>query len=94
MPCECCNTAREFPGYRRFDPACLWCGARYIRWLSRWVPDPAALKERRQKVLADWMQYGHAEADLRALAKAGDCFAPTGQEDATESEPRKSTKRR
>lgn len=94
MPCECCNTAQEFPGYRRFDPACLWCGARYIRCLAQWVFEPGAIKARRQKVLADWMQYGHAEAELRAWAKRSDCFAPTGPAEASESEPRKSTKRR
>jgi hypothetical protein len=94
MTCDCCKTAREFPGYRRFDPACLWCGGRYIRWLPRWVADPTQLKERRQKVLADWMQYGHAEADLRSCAKSTECFAPDGPEPVLESERPTKTKRR
>lgn len=93
MPCDCCQTAREFPGYRRFDPACLWCGARYIRLVGSLPISREQATQRRQHVLRDWMQYGHAESDLRAWAKRADCFEP-GPECSSESEPWKPTKPR
>lgn len=94
MTCECCTAAKESPDHRWFDPACLWCGARYIRRMSRFASDPVEVKERRQMVLADWMRYGHAEADLRAWAKVPECFAPDGPAPASESERPSKTKRR
>ena len=94
MKCECCTNAKQSPDHRQFDPACLFCGARLIRRLSQFGLDRAALSERRRRVLADWMAYGHAESELRAWAKSPDCFAPDGPEEKSESEPRSKTKRR
>ena len=78
MTCPCCNDALEWPGTvaaRTYTPACLWCGARYIRLLpkqggidGRPLTNPEVVEWRR-KVLADWIAHGHPEAELRALAK-------------------------
>ena len=93
MPCDCCQVAKEFPQYRWYDPACMWCGARLLRNLGQRPISREEVTQRRQRVLSDWMQYGHAESDLRAWAKRADCFDP-GPECSSESEPRKTTKRR
>lgn len=68
--CEDCQRARsDLAGYRRFDPACLTCGARYLWHLQR---SPGTREERTarlRRTLADWMALGHAEERLRELAK-------------------------
>ncbi len=80
--CECCTTARACDGYYRvFDPACLWCGARYFQLLRSWpaikVASRAETKEERQAwrstVLATWKAQGHDMAKVLALAAAKDC---------------------
>lgn len=77
-----------------YDPACLWCGARLIRKLGAMSRPRAEITARRTNVLADWMALGHEEAELRRLAKLPACFAPNGPGKPTESERRKSAKRR
>jgi transposase-like protein len=68
--CEDCRRARnDLAGYRRFDPACLECGARYLWQVQR---SPGTKEERvawLRKILADWMEFGHPEQRLRELAK-------------------------
>lgn len=97
MACQCCAAARETKGaHRFFSPNCLWCGARLIKALGGL---PIAVSEcvaRRRAVLADWMAYGHAEQELRALAKApGIPLEPeAGPAVATESARPTKTKRR
>lgn len=70
LNCEDCRRASaDVTGYRRFDPACLVCGARYLWHLQR---SPGTKEERvanLRRVLADWMAYGHPEQQLRELAK-------------------------
>ena len=74
--CDCCNAAKEAPAHAWFDPACLHCGARLIQRLGK-LPRPRdEITARRRKVLADWVAYGHAEADLRELAKGALALAP------------------
>ncbi len=75
-PCDDCNATREAPAHRLFNPACLHCGARLIQQLGK-LPRPRdEITARRRKVLADWVAYGHAEADLRELAKGALALAP------------------
>jgi hypothetical protein len=66
---DCLRASVDVAGYRRFDPACLVCGARYL-WVLQRLP---GTKEERvanlRRVLADWMAYGHPEQLLRDLAK-------------------------
>lgn len=70
MSCECCDASRETSGlWPHFTPACLWCGARLIQRIGR-MPIPAiAARPRQRAVLDDWVAYGHADAELRRLAK-------------------------
>ena len=53
-----------------FDPACLYCGARYIQMLGMKIFDlhTATVKERREKVMTDWASYGHDRALIRELS--------------------------
>lgn len=70
MPCDCCNTARSFPEYRMFDPACLYCGARYIQFLGMGVFElpSTTVKALREKVLNDWEAHGHERVEIREIA--------------------------
>ena len=61
--------AQNYPGHRMYDPACLHCGARLIRVLGTLPIAVSECQARRRSVLADWMAMGHAEKDLRELAK-------------------------
>jgi hypothetical protein len=80
MACDDCTQARMAPAHARYDPRCLWCGARYARAV-RTRPDlifPAQVDGqemgRRQwfeHVLATWEKAGHDPQQLRELA-AGD----------------------
>jgi hypothetical protein len=64
MACQDC--AQDL---NRYDPACLTCGGRYLRDIKRLrIPEDKKVDWLRE-ALADWMTYGHAESDLRALAK-------------------------
>jgi hypothetical protein len=74
--CADCEAAREAPGYRLFSPLCAFCGGRLIRQIGKLQRPREELTERRKRVLADWVAYGHSETDLRALAKSGPAFPP------------------
>lgn len=94
MTCTNCETAREFPDYRMFNPACLHCGARLIQLLGRMPIGNADCTARRRQVLVDWMARGHSEADLRRLAKGPLALSPTGQVKPTASAPHTPSKPR
>lgn len=102
MACDCCQRARECRDqgfqYRFFSPTCLWCGARLIQAIGRLPIARDSSVSRRRAVLDDWMQYGHAEQELRELAKASDLpLEPppsTGSAASGEPERPKRTKRR
>ena len=79
MNCPCCNDAKEWPGTvaaRTYTPACLWCGARYIRLTpghgrntdGRPLTRNEATTEMR-RILADWVAHGHSEMEIRRLVK-------------------------
>ena len=69
------------------DPLCLYCGARLIQRIGRYRIPVSESVERRRTVLADWMAYGHDEAQLRQLAKG-----PVPQEPAREESPTRKSK--
>lgn len=85
MTCTNCETARTFPEYRMFDPACLHCGARLIQLLGRLPIGASECTARRRNELAIWLHHGHQEADLRSLAKGPIPLAPGGQDPSLES---------
>lgn len=60
-PCELCKHDRN-----QFCPSCLTCGGRYLRAIQR---HPKRSPEWLRKALADWVEHGHPEAELRRLAK-------------------------
>lgn len=92
MQCKCCNTAREFPGYRLFDPACLHCGARYIQAIGACAIAKSEAQKWKTKVLNDWLRHGHPETALRALAASmAPSLTPVG---TGESEPPSKGKQR
>jgi hypothetical protein len=51
-----------------FDTACLHCGARLIQRLGFMRLHPDQVRSRRRAVLVAWVEYGHSEAEIRALA--------------------------
>lgn len=77
IPCDCCNTFRQFGELTRnqYDPACRWCGARYFRSLQGWPRLEGETKEKRrawqQQVLDTWAAQGHDRAELRTMAMEG-----------------------
>ena len=76
MKCNNCHIAKNFPAYRFFNPACLYCGARLIQRLGEYRITTQECVQRRRVVLADWMAHGHPEVQLRALAKGPLPIAP------------------
>lgn len=75
MTCTNCQTVRDHfandpPQHKFYATSCTHCGARLIQVIQRRLSLPAdAKRERCRWVLSTWMQYGHGEAELRALAK-------------------------
>lgn len=76
MPCECCERARKFSGFNRFSPNCLHCGARIIQHLGTLQIGRTECSDRRRSALADWLAWGHSEAEIRRLAKGPLAIAP------------------
>lgn len=76
MQCECCERARKFSGYRLFSPACLHCGARIIQHLGQMLIPQSECTQRRRAALADWLAWGHSEAEIRRLVKGPLAVAP------------------
>lgn len=74
--CPNCKTAKDFPAYRLFSPACMYCGARLIQSLSRLTISASECKARRQAVLADWVAHGHSEQAIRSLVAGPLCIGP------------------
>ncbi len=79
--CSDCEAARLGPTYRRYDPRCLYCGARYFQSLRTFPTIQVKVdvsttrdetKEERKawmsKVLDTWAKYGHDRTQLRDLA--------------------------
>lgn len=77
MECDDCLEAERHGRSRLYSPACLHCGGRYLRAIQRlWIPE-ADKRAWLRKALADWMQHGHGEQELRELAAPKKTPAPT-----------------
>lgn len=72
MTCETCNEARPSPAtYPMFAEGCLFCSARRIQYVQRTLRLPPAKKvERCRTALAQAMELGLPEQEIRAMAKA------------------------
>ena len=90
MTCPDCKIARSFDMYRMYNTACIYCGARLIQNLARLPIAISVCSEMRKKVLADWVEFGHSEAEIRALVKGPLAIGP---EKKSESAHRTTTKR-
>ena len=69
--CHCCNDAREAPQHHRFfAEGCLHCAARRIQFIQRCLNlAPDAIRTRCRTALAQAMELGLPEAEIRAMAK-------------------------
>lgn len=71
MTCHCCNDARPDPAnYRLFADGCLHCAARRIQYIQRRLPlVPSTKAERCRSALAQALELGLPEAEIRSMAK-------------------------
>ena len=69
--CECCNEAQDDPAsHRFFADGCLYCAARRIQYIQRRLNlAPEATRTRCRTALAQAMELGLPEAQIRAMAK-------------------------
>lgn len=69
--CECCNEARSAPeSYRMFADYCLYCAARRIQYIQRRLNlAPEATRTRCRTALAQVMELGLPEQEIRRMAK-------------------------
>ena len=69
--CHCCNAARPDPAsYRFFAEGCLHCAARRIQYLQRTLRlAPSVTRNRCRAALAQAMELGLPEQEIRAMAK-------------------------
>ena len=69
--CNCCNDARPDPAsYRLFAERCLHCAARRIQFIQRSLNlAPDAIRTRCRTALAQAMELGLPEQEIRAMAK-------------------------
>lgn len=69
--CHCCNAAREAPQQHRFfAEGCLHCAARRIQFIQRRLNlAPDDKRTRCRTALAQAMELGLPEAEIRAMAK-------------------------
>lgn len=69
--CTCCNDARPEPqSFRFFAEGCLHCAARRIQFLQRTLRlAPSVTRDRCRAALADAMELGLPEQEIRAMAK-------------------------
>lgn len=80
--CECCNDARPDPAaYRLFADGCLHCAARRIQYIQRRLPlAPSQKAERCRSALAQALELGLPEAEIRSMAKLAEWqLAPVKQ---------------
>ncbi len=71
MPCHDCMADRICTGHHRtYNPGCLYCGARILQRIPKFCGTTAEASQRRKAALVTWMALGHAEKELRELARA------------------------
>ena len=69
--CTCCNEARPDPAScRMFADYCLHCAARRIQYIQRTLRlGPTETRDRCRTALAQAMELGLPEQEIRAMAK-------------------------
>ncbi len=78
-PCPCCAVARDMPDYNMFNSlACVYCGARQIKRISRYQIAQSEATRRMREVLASMLAppFLHNEAQVRGLVKTGPWIEP------------------
>lgn len=77
MTCKPCQTSREGPTHAFHSLGCVFCGARSIQRIQRFQIPQEQKVARCRSALAAWVAQGHAETEIRRLAKAVDlCTEP------------------
>lgn len=79
--CAACNEARTAPAaFRQFAEGCTFCASRRIQYLQRTLKlSPDDTRSRCRKALAQALEQGLNEAEIRAAAKeAAWALAPEG----------------
>ena len=92
MTCRCCNDARPDPAsYRFFAEGCLHCAARRIQYLQRVLQlGTVATQARCRAALAQALERGLSEAEIRRMAKLKEWQVAPDQ--APEPTPKPKTK--
>lgn len=84
MPCQPCQASRGAPTHASHSLGCVYCGARSIQKIQRYPLQQAEIVARCRRVLALWVAQGHAEAEIRRLAKGSSlCLEPMDSQTAT-----------
>ncbi|WP_341918654.1 hypothetical protein [Polaromonas sp. YR568] len=81
--CPDCQAAKLTNGlWNTFNsPQCPYCTARLIQRIGKLrTPTSDAITARRRVVLADAVAWGHAEEQIRKLAKGPLCYQPEVRE--------------
>ena len=76
MRCDECQSVSEAPLWNRYDPSCIYCGARLLKRLGELNIPKDQIQKRRTKVLTDWVKWGHNESQIRTLVKSGPWLEP------------------
>ena len=77
MICKPCQASREGPTHAFHSLGCVFCGARSIQRIQRFQIPQEQKVARCRAALDRWVARGHAEAEIRRLAKAVDlCTEP------------------
>lgn len=76
MTCSECQSITVAPKWNRYDPNCVYCGARLLRQLGTLDIPKEMIQKRRTKVLTDWVKQGHNESLIRNLLKSGPWIDP------------------
>ena len=86
MKCTDCQASTETNGlWTQYNaPKCLYCTARLIKAIARLAtPSKAEIVVRQRAQLADAIDYGHSETNIRARVKAGPYTQPLDLVEAT-----------
>ena len=70
MICLHCQASQAEPTYSFYTPACLYCGARKIQRIQKFNLPKEVIVSRCRSALDAWVAHGHAESDIRRLAKS------------------------
>ena len=72
MTCTPCQISREGPAHAFHSLGCIHCGARSIQRIQKFKLSPALIADRCRAALSAWISYGHAESEIRRLAKSAE----------------------